>query len=99
MQVCPVSFLKNFQIWLFYQKSPACSHNPLLKDKTNFRLCFFNHGKLLKKKKKSYVEVAVQFYFYPIKSTETLSLFDGVHKYYTPWIAKIFFIYNLQFHK
>jgi hypothetical protein len=33
----------------------------------------------------------------PNKSIETLSLFDGVHKYYTPWIAKIFFIYNLQF--
>lgn len=36
MQLCPIPFKKFFQIWLFnLRKVLQCSHNPLLKDKTN----------------------------------------------------------------
>lgn len=94
----PISFLKFSQIWLFYlRKVLQCSLTPLFSRIKLTRICFFSCGKLVEKKILRWGCCLIPFH--PIKSTETLSLFDGVHKYYTPWIAKIFFIYNLQFHK
>lgn len=71
LQICPILSLKFFQNLAFlFEKSPTVlSHNPLLKDETS-NFASLISGRLLEKK--SYVEVAVQFLFYPIKSTETI---------------------------